>query len=296
MLGAILALAVVAGSAPSPDPAALVAQLGSPRYRQRESAEAALARLGRARPARAPGRPGRQGPRGPDSGPRRSWPGSRRRCWSSRRRSRFDFRDVPIVEAVRAINRQAGLALTLAPEDDPALGRPPADPPDRPSRCRSGRRSTRLCEAGPAPLRSRRPGSPMGRRDAVVPALSTGTRPPPEPVSDSGPFRVHLASVHYQSEIQLSRPRPDRARGRIGRPSSDGPTRRGRSRPASSTSSCRSPPSPGSRSPRTGRSRLDSRRSTTAGKSLLIPADPASFQHSVGLLRDEPLARGPIPG
>ncbi len=54
MLGATLVLAVVVlGQTPSPDPTALVRQLGSPRYSQREAAGVELSRLGRSAPSRA---------------------------------------------------------------------------------------------------------------------------------------------------------------------------------------------------------------------------------------------------
>src|SRR4051794_36713915 len=45
--GANLALIVVLGQVPAADPVALVANLGSPRYAEREAATAALERMGR---------------------------------------------------------------------------------------------------------------------------------------------------------------------------------------------------------------------------------------------------------
>src|SRR4051794_17626013 len=47
MLGVNLALIILLGQVPATDPAALVAQLGSPRYAEREAAAGALERAGR---------------------------------------------------------------------------------------------------------------------------------------------------------------------------------------------------------------------------------------------------------
>jgi hypothetical protein len=203
MLGAILGLAFLAGGPAGPDPVALVEELGSPRYRQRESAEAALTKLGRgALPSLRAALEAKD-------------PEVRIRALAILTRIEgtllvqptpiaFDFCNVPILDAIRAINHQAELSLKLLPENDPAW---------------TASRLTlhtdeslpfwkgvdALCEAGR--LHYIFGAQTMGRREPSFP-LYEGFAPPPAPVSDSGPFRTHLASVHYQSEIQLSRPRP----------------------------------------------------------------------------------------
>jgi hypothetical protein len=207
MLGTILALAFVAGGPAGPDPSALVEELGSPRYRQRESAEVALTKLGR---AALPSLRAALDAKDPEV---------RIRALAILTRIEgtllvqptpiaFDFRDVPIVEAIRAINLQAELSLKLQPENDPAwAGCRLTLHTDEPLPFWKG--VDALCEAGRLHyIFGAQP--PMGRRDLALP-LHQGYAPPPEPVWDSGPFRTHLASVHYQSEIQLSRPRPSMA-------------------------------------------------------------------------------------
>jgi hypothetical protein len=204
MLGAILGLAFLAGGPAGPDPAALVEELGSPRYLRREAAEAALTRLGRgALPSLRAALDARD-------------PEVRIRALAILTRIEgtllvqptpvaFDFREVPIVDAIRAINHQAELSLKLQPENDPAwaesrLTLHTVEP------LPFWKGVDALCEAGGLHYNFGVQQA-AGRREQAFP-LYHGYVPPPEPVSDSGPFRTHLASVHYQSEIQLSRPRP----------------------------------------------------------------------------------------
>ncbi len=291
MLGAILALAFVANGPAGPDPAALVEELGSSRYVQREQAEAALTKLGR---GALPALRGALDARDPEV---------RIRALAILNRIEgallvqatpiaFDFRDVPIVDAIRAINRQAELSLKLQPENDPAwAGSRLTLQTEEPLPFWKG--VDALCEAGRLHyiLGAQQP---MGRRDLALP-LYHGSAPAPEPVWDSGPFRTHLASVHYQSEIQLSRPRPAMAPGR--------------DRPSSVDDGAHS--SPGTTrqfylqfqlaaEPRLSITQNGAPRITEAiddlGKSLQIPAAQATLQRLLGLFRDEPDLARPIPG
>jgi len=217
MLGAILGLVVVAGLPATLDPAALVGDLGSPRYLQREAAEAALARLGRnALPSLRAARDARD-------------PEVRVRASAILARIEgtllvqptpiaFDFHAAPIGEVLRSINLQTGITLKLDPADDPAWA-------DTRVTLRTAeplpfwKGVDSLCEAGRLHYGfGVQP--PSGRRESVFP-LYSGFAPPPEPVWDSGPFRTQLASVHYQSEIQLSQARPSTVREGGGQPTDE---------------------------------------------------------------------------
>jgi hypothetical protein len=116
-------------------------------------------------------------------------------------------------EVIQSINRQTGLSLVLNPDDHASV---------------QGRRVTlqssepmpfwkvldALCESGQVHYI---PGAqvPLGQKDGTL-LLYAGKSDRKEPVFDSGPFRVLLSSVHYQSEIQLSqRPQPFGGRQRF---------------------------------------------------------------------------------
>ena len=204
MLGPTLALAVaVLASGPLPDPTDLVKQLGSARYTLRESAEGELSRLGRvALPALRAAKDSRD-------------PEIRTRASAILARIEnsmlveptpitLDFRDVPIVEAIEAINRQTGLNLNLSPEERPLF---------------ANRRLTlqskeplpfwkaidALC-AGAGLHHGQGVHGSSGTFEGSL-ALHDGYDPLSGPVSDTGPFRVQLSSVHFQSDIQLTQPR-----------------------------------------------------------------------------------------
>ena len=202
MHAALFAVLVVMADSPtgSPNPAALAAELGSPRYARREAAERALGGLGRpAIPAL------RAALASPD-------PEVRDRAAHVLGRIegallveptsiRLDFDDVPLAEAVTTINREAGLRLTLAPEA-PALWA------QRRITARSAaplpfwRAVDALCAAGQlhyvfggaADLDSTEPGF----------ALFDGAAVASGRFDDHGPFRVQLVSLHAQSEVHLA--------------------------------------------------------------------------------------------
>ncbi len=204
MLGPSFALAVVLGLPGSPDPTALVGQLGSDRYADRESAEMALTKLGRAAlPALRVG----LGAKDPEIRGRATAVVGRieRASLLQPTPITLNFRDAPLSEAIRTINRRSGLAIRLVAEDNPSW---------------SGRRLTlqsdepipfwkaidAICEAGGLHYDLGFP-STTGPGEAVFP-LFDGNSPTPGRVSDSGPFRIQLASVHHQSEVVLEHLRP----------------------------------------------------------------------------------------
>ena len=278
MLGATLALAVVVlGQPPSPDPTALVSRLGSLRYAQREAAGAELTKLGR---AALPALLSAQHANDPEIRARVSaiLDGLERSSLVEPTSIAFDFQDVPIAEAIKKINEQTGLSLTLSPEERPAS---------------SGRLLT-FRSKGPLPFWKAIDGlcasgrlhyapmgqSSLGQRDGTF-ALYEGLSPATEPVSDSGPFRVHLTSVHYQSEIHLAQPRPIVViRG--DRPISPDDAPRDRTDPSKQfylqlLVAAEPRLSITQNGPVKLNSAIDDR-----GRSLLIPANSGLFQHTAG--------------
>ncbi len=228
MHGVAFALVVFLGlPAAPPDPEALVEQLGSPRFAPRELAGVTLVGLGRAAlPALRAARASRD---------------VEIRARASAILDRvegdllvrptmitLDFRDVTIAEAVRAIRGRTGLPVDLPAEGDSAW---------------SGRKITleggrslpfweamdALCKAGG--VHHRFETEPTQGQAGSAFSIFDGDAPTPEPVSDSGPFRVHLASVHYQSEVLLSRPRP----GSVARGLRPTPADHAEQRPAASS-------------------------------------------------------------
>ena len=204
MLGVFLALAVAIGpEAASPEDSALVSRLGSTRYVERESAEAAL--IGRGRAA-LPALRAATGHRDLEV---------RVRVGAILRQVErslvlqptpilLDFRDAPLADVLRRVDERSDLHLAVAARDSAWSGRKVTleDPAPLPfwsaiDRLREAGRLSYTLVAPPEP----------GQRDGSFvfqdePALL------PEFVSDSGPFRSQLASIAYQSEMSLSRPRP----------------------------------------------------------------------------------------
>jgi hypothetical protein len=289
MFGASLALAVIIlADSPSADPASLVLQLGSPLYSLREAAEADLARMGRqALPALQAARNSKD----PEIRTRASAISSKieESLLLQPTPVSFDIRDTPLDQAIQAINAQAGLSLALSPEDNPAF--------------RGRRLSLRtnesipfwkavdlLCSAAQVHYMQGF-SAPPGQRDGVFP-LYEGAVPSTEPFADSGPFRVHLSSLHYQSEVHLARPRPNHP----GQPNSPG-----------------APNSPGlsqglqdkqfylqltvAAEPRLSVTQNGAVRLTSAvddrGQSLVLQPRPGTFQHSAGYfgMNPSPLVR-----
>jgi hypothetical protein len=202
MLAMILAMAVILEA---PNPSELVSRLGSPRYASRVEAERDLAGLGRsALPALREAR----GSRDAEIRTRSAALINQIERASLLESSpvRLDVRDTPLSDLVDAIGLQSGSTIALDPEDRALL---------------AGRRLT---------VRSNGPLTFWGAVDAVCSAgrvheslvetvraagaeggltLLDGPMNEGVPVSDSGPFRVRVTSVHARSEIVLDRPRPE---------------------------------------------------------------------------------------
>ena len=205
MLAAILATALLLQTHPSTDPANLVAQLGSSRYAQRVAAEAELARLGRsAIPALLAAKESKDLEVRTRSAALIDQIGRALLLESSP--VRLDFRDVPLTDVVESIARQSGSKLGVDPAERDEL-----------ARRRLSLRSEKplpfwsavdaACSAGLV-----RPSfGEFPARAGLEGGLTLLDGPGPEtpPVSDSGPFRTRVVSVHYRSEIQLDRPRPE---------------------------------------------------------------------------------------
>ncbi len=278
MLGATIALAaIVLGQAPSNDPSALVRQLASPRYARREAAGAELSRLGR---AALPALRAALSDRDAEVRARASTilAGLEKSTLVEPTPIALDFRDVPIADALAEINRRAGLSLVLAGDRGGDL---------------AGRKLTlrsaeplpfwtaidRLCEAGG--LHYEPAGRPSHGRAEGSLVLDDEPRPSPGPVSDSGPFRVHLGSLHYLSEIDFTQPRAGAVAGNDRAASPHDPAR---PRPVASRQfyiGLQVAAEPRLSITTNGQVRLSSA-TDDRGRSLLIPASPGGFQHSAG--------------
>lgn len=277
MLVAIVAVAVILAPQASPDPASLVDQLGSSRYAVRVSAESELIRLGRT------ALPSLQAARLSKDAEIRS----RSVALVAKIENSlllqltpvaFDFKETPLPEAIEVLSRQAGSTLALAPEDRHLLAA-------RRVNARSARplpfwgAIDALCSAanihpvlGDQPSKAALEGTLLF---ADGPMADFG------PLSDSGAFRVTLASIHYQSEIRLDQPR-------------NAPT--GRAGEAESSLDASRPPSRATREfflqlalaaePRLSVTRNGAIKLVEAiddrGRSLLGPPGPGSFQHTAG--------------
>ncbi len=198
---ALFALLLVPSELAEAGDAALVARLGSTRYADREAAEAAL--IGRG-PAALPTLRA--------SADHRDLEVRTRVATILRQVEQaalfgptmvtLDDRDVPLGRAIDRINARAGLSVAVAsPLDAPWVARRVSIESAAPVPFWSA--IDRICEAGglgqdlALALADPRPGRFL---------LHDGPGSPAGLISDSGPFRVQLASVAYQSELFLSRP------------------------------------------------------------------------------------------
>jgi hypothetical protein len=196
----LILLAILAADGPGPEATAagLVAQLGAPKYADREGAAQALEALGReAIPALKAAR---------DAGDPEVR--SRAALLQGKIESalmvrptlvRLDFDDRPLAEVVQALGDRAGVAMQLVPPNNPA---------------QAGQRVT-LREDGPVTLWQAidRLGRAGGLQHAVVNAGVGGARGPaiqfvarpgevtPPPTSDSGPFRLLVQGIHYHRDL-----------------------------------------------------------------------------------------------
>ena len=182
------------------DPTALTDQLGSPRFAQREAAELALSQLGR---GAIPALRGALTSRDPEVRSRAAAILRRIEAALLVEPTQVQLRlaDAPITEAVDAINKQAGLKLTLAPEI-PAIWANRRVSVESAQPLPFWRAIDALCEAGQ--LHYVFGGqSDFDLGDSAFP-LYDGFAANRGVFDDQGPFRIQLASLHCQSEVHLS--------------------------------------------------------------------------------------------
>jgi hypothetical protein len=205
MIGAFLSFVVVLGQVPdgSSECSTLVARLGSARYAEREAAEAALERLGRAAlPALRASRDSRD-------------PEVRSRAAALIQRIEgalltqptliaLDFTDRSLPDVLKSIGDQAGIKLAIFP-DQVAIGAGKTITWREPAPLPFWKALDRLCQIGQLQYNlSGMHGFPANR-EAVFP-LFVGTNRPQGPISDDGPFRINLVSLHYQRDVSFVAP------------------------------------------------------------------------------------------
>lgn len=199
MIGAKLALLVLLGQVPATDPSALVAQLGSGRYAQRQAAAAALEQLGRrSLPVLRAAKDDK------DAEVR-----SRAQALISKIEGALltqptmlslDYQERPLAEIVKSFSDQSGIRMAIFPEQSPALQQ------KRVTLHETGpmpfwKALDRLCEVGQLQYNFGLHAMP-NTREPVLP-LFAGAGRPAGPMCDTGPFRVNLMGIHYQRNVSF---------------------------------------------------------------------------------------------
>lgn len=200
MIAASIVLAALCGMSLDPDIAALVEQLGSAKYVQRQEASEALEKRGKdALPALRAARESKD-------------PEVRARAVALIDKIEnllmiqptmvgLDFENVPLPEVVKEISARSGIPLTLVPENSPIW---------------QSRRVT-LKESQPVSFWVALDGlcrgahlqqNPAiqgagGPRGTVIQLFAGGNTPTPVPSSDHGPFRVNVLGIHYQRDLRF---------------------------------------------------------------------------------------------
>ena len=192
------------GLAPGPDPSALVEQLGSARYADRERAAASLLELkGEALPALRSARAAK------DAEVR-----ARASSLLDRIESELmvrptmlalDFRDAPLTDVVKSLGERCAVNLILQPDVNAEVwkGRKVTLKEDEPVTFWDA--IDRLCAAGQLQFNpNMHNGVVAGRLPTVT--LWMGGPQQAFPAVDSGPFRVSLMSVHHHRDVNLQAP------------------------------------------------------------------------------------------
>jgi hypothetical protein len=201
MLGATLILLAGLGQVqpgePSQDPVALVAQLGAPRYADREAAAQALERIGR--PALAALRSARDS-RDLEVRTRASSLAQKIESLllTQATRVQLDFDKTPLPEVARSLSQQAGFKIALYPSNLPRWRQQrvnwrAAGPMD------FWKAVDQLCDLAGLQYNPSMQGY-VGQSEPSF-SLTEGTTRVLTPVSDHGPFRVSLLSVDYQRHV-----------------------------------------------------------------------------------------------
>lgn len=184
---------------PGDDPAAIVDRLGSPRYADREAAASAIEKLGaEAIPALRDALDSRD----PEIRARASALLDKIDSELMTRPTmiKLDFDDLTLDEVVRNLNaQQSAITVALEPEN-PAMWKSRKLTLHEPEPLPFWKAIDRICQAGGV---QHNPAAPMGIQGrANVFALYPGRSSLP-PTSDSGPFRVLLASLHLHRDLSL---------------------------------------------------------------------------------------------
>ncbi len=206
MLGVNLIVLAVIGQAAiaPPDSASLVKQLGSPRYAERESAATALRLQGRlalpalrnARNSRDPEIQSRAG---------RLIVKIEEDLLTQPTPVRLDFHQATLSEVARSFSVQTGSRIALSPANMPRwkLKRINLLSPEPLGFWQA---IDRLCDAAQLEYNTGIHGY-LARREPIF-SLTDRFEKRDVPVSDSGPFRVRLAGVHYQRDVDFALDRP----------------------------------------------------------------------------------------
>ncbi len=200
LCGKLIMLAVlsqVPGTTASQEARALVEQLGSARYADREAAAAALERIGR--PALAPLRAAR-GSRDPEVRTRAGALAQKieNALLTQPTRVQLDFQNTPLPEVARSLSAQTGFRIELYPANQPRW---------RQQRVSLHESTTvdfwkaidLVCDLASLQYNASMHGY-IGNGEPIF-ALTDGTSRTMTPVSDHGPFRVSLISVEYQKRV-----------------------------------------------------------------------------------------------
>jgi len=118
----------------------------------------------------------------------------------------LDIKDRPLTEAVEIIREQAGIDLTLMPENSPdwrtQVTLQEASP------LPFWKALDRLCVAGNLKYNLAMQGSARNREPRLI--LSAGKEAHPLPTSDLGPFRVQMTNLNFQRNLAFAAgPRPN---------------------------------------------------------------------------------------
>jgi len=204
MIGATLAMLLVLGQGPSSSPTALVEQLGSPRFAERERATEELAQLGaEALPVLRAALDAKD----PEVRARAAILVEKTEALLLTQPTlvTLDIKDRPLTEAVAIIGEQAGIKLTLMPENSPAWRTSVTLVESSP--LPFWKALDRLCVAGNLKYNLGMQGSSRNREPRLT--LSAGREANSLPTSDLGPFRVQLTNLNFQRSLAFAAgPRP----------------------------------------------------------------------------------------
>ncbi len=197
MTVASVAFFVLLGQVPSADPVDLIQQLGASRYAEREAATTALERIGRrALPALRLAREQRD-------------PEVRSRAATLLARIEgslltqptlisFNFRDAGLTDVVQSFSEQSGIKIMLQPENSP-IWRNKKVTIEESEPLPFWKAVDRLCDAAQLQYTFGARAFPVGR-EPTFPLIPGAVRPA-LPVSDFGPFRVSIVSLHYSRDV-----------------------------------------------------------------------------------------------